>query len=274
MWAESTLNTRRNLWRRLHWWTSSQGIPINADTAALFVLATSVRPQAQLAYTKGLSAVFGKMGLDNQPLCALASALRGIGGAVPEVQARPIVKGVLMSWARQQSPDLLLCAMVAWKTASRWGDAQPLSSIQFIWVASDEVIIDWFQTPKARRRAPFKNSRFSVIRGDLTPEIAALFRSLAPFSKITAMGTDGLDREWAKSEAMRDFTGHSIKRGAASELYRLVALGTQIPLHLIDRIQKHEEVSGERLADVSIRYGADPVLLARVLKTGEVSKYL
>lgn len=275
MWAATTLSQRQDLWRRLHTWASKQGLPINPDVGCLFVVATGVKPQGMLQYTKSLSAVFGKMGINNRPLCSLASAIRSIGGEIPETQATPLSKLLLLEWAREQTSANRLTALVAWKTVSRWGEVATLTSNQFILVTPSEVIIDWFRTPKGRKARPFKPSRFTVIRGEDTKEISDLYLSCAPFERMSSLTTERLDALWAESDRMRGYSGHSIKRGAASELYRLISDGTPIPLNLVDRIQKHEEVGGDnRLNDMSIRYGANPIHLARVLKTGEVTKHL
>ncbi|KAJ9445339.1 hypothetical protein DIPPA_32445 [Diplonema papillatum] len=92
MWASSTSQQRQLLWARLARWAHSNCLPINPDTACLFVLATGVSPQAQLAYTKALSGAFRHIGITNVPLLSLASALRATGAAIPVNQAPPVPK--------------------------------------------------------------------------------------------------------------------------------------------------------------------------------------
>ena len=77
MWAAETSQKRRNLWGRLQGWAAAQHIPVTAEAAALFVLATSVTPQGQLNYAKALSGVFRHLGLERQPLLSLAGTRGG-----------------------------------------------------------------------------------------------------------------------------------------------------------------------------------------------------
>ncbi|KAJ9447092.1 hypothetical protein DIPPA_34610 [Diplonema papillatum] len=274
MWARSTTQERRSLWRRLQAWTTERGLGMNADSACLFVAATGVRPQGQLAYTKALSASFGAMGFENHPLRVLAKALRGGGAAIPENQATPIERRKLVSWARQQQSSVRLAVLVAWKTASRWAEAANLSSVQFLLVTQKEVVVDWFQTPKGRTQDPFKASRFAVIQGPLTAEIAVLYAKCAPFAPLSALTTSALDALWGQSTQMQGYTAHSIKRGAVKHLLPLLTSGKLSP-HLIDRLTKHEEEGGPgTLSRTTLRYAGGDVDLARALETGKVTKHL
>ena len=272
MWARKILEDRQYLWRRLHRWTQQQGVPINANTATLFVMATQVAKSGQLGYAKTLSAIFGRMGWDNQPLRSVVSALRGTGAAVAEDQADPISKELLLRWVQRQEAGVRLAALVAWKTASRWGEASVLRSVQFIAVSAEEVIIDWSQVPKGCRRNPYKPSRFTVVLGDLTGQIAALVKLLTPFDMVTKMTTDALDRTWGADSMMRGYTAHSIKRGAMTVLFKVMASGVDIPEELVDRLAKHSNDKG--MSGMTVRYGGDYCAMARALKTGAVTRYL
>ncbi|KAJ9435999.1 hypothetical protein DIPPA_33287 [Diplonema papillatum] len=207
------------------------------------------------------------MGFENHPLRVLAKALRGGGAAIPENQATPIERRKLVSWARQQQSSVRLAVLVAWKTASRWAEAANLSSVQFLLVTQKEVIVDWFQTPKGRTQDPFKASRFAVIQGPLTAEIAVLYAKCAPFAPLSALTTSALDALWGQSTQMQGYTAHSIKRGAVKHL---------LPSpHLIDRLTKHEEEGGPgTLSRTTLRYAGGDVDLARALETGKVTKHL
>lgn len=273
MWAESTLNDRQNLWRRLHTWTSTRGLPIDAVTATMFCMATGVAPQGQLAYVKTFSAILGKMGLDNSPLLTTASALRASGAAIPNNQDVPIPKQVLLRWAAEQEPSLRLCTFIAWKTASRWGEVWKLNSIQFLLASPEEVIIDWWTTPKARRRDPFRASRFVVIKGHLTDEIASLFQSLQPFTVLCSVTTAQLDALWCSDASMNQYRAHSIKRGATSHLMEKQDEGVVIPGELLDRLTKHEHGT-EKVSPATLRYGANPIATARYLDTAKVTQHL
>ena len=270
MWAKSTTQQRRFLWDRMTRWVHLNGLEVNADSASLFVLATSVSPQGQLTYCKSLSGLFRHLGLANQSLLSLGAALRAAGAAIPQKQALPIPRDVLLGWAVSQSADVRLCALLAWKTASRWSEVQLLRSDQFLIVSANEVIIDWFVTPKGRRADPFRSCRLVVVAGSLVSEIARLFHLLSPFQRLTHLDTCHLDKTWKKE--LPSYTAHSIKRGAISHLLVLLARGVPIQEVLVSRLAKHASESG--LSPMTLRYGGDKIALARALRTGEVTVHL
>ncbi|KAJ9473070.1 hypothetical protein DIPPA_33205 [Diplonema papillatum] len=238
-WASSTVDDRRNMWRRFQAWASGRGLGLNPDVAVLFVVATSVEPQGMLGYSRLLSAVFGHMGVDSKPLKVLASVLRGDGASIPLSQAEGIPRETLISWARRQVPHLRLAAFVAWKTASRWAEVRLLTRPCFVLVSTTEVIIDWGTLPKGRSRNPYCLSKTAVIRGALTEEIAALVRGAGNFSPLTPVTTSQLDGMWAREPRMCRYSAHSIKRGAVDHLVCAKAAGAPFPEHLISRLAKH-----------------------------------
>lgn len=274
LWAASTTQARRNLWYRLQHWCTDNHVPVTPNAAALFVLATGVSPQAQLAYATALSGIFRHFGVDTQPLLSTAAALRAAGGKVPLSQAAPIPKDTLVAWARRQKPDVQLAALLAWKCVARWGEVQKLSRAQFLVVSPEEIIIDWHTTPKGRRANPFTLTKFTVITGDLTGQCAALVTTLTPFTTLTTLTTEGLNARWQVLPVMAPYSAHSIKRGAITHLLRLIAEGTPIPEELVSRVAKHTTPHTTGLTEMTVRYGADPVALARVLRTAEVTRYL
>ena len=278
MWADSTLTARQNLWRRFVQWCEANAMERTADSASLWVLATSTSRQAQLSYAKALSGTMKHSGFDNQPLKSLASALRAAGAAVPLKQASPMLKEDLLMWVDQEGdPHLRLAGLVAWKTCSRWGEVHQLTSAQFILVSPAEVIIDWHQTPKGRRSDPYKPSKLVVVVGDLTSRIAELFAVCAPFQQLTKVDADGVARIWKRMWSGMDwtgpYTGHSVKRGALGHILRAMAAGAQVREELVSRVCKHATLAG--LSNQTIRYGsgtkADLISLARAMETAKVT---
>ena len=272
MWAKTTSAQRQGLWCRMVRWLQHNRLPLSADTAVLFVMATRVSTQAKLTYVKGFQGTIGHMGVPCDSLRSAASVLRAAGGAVPSRQASPIAMQLLVDWGRRQSVDVHLAVLLAWKTASRWGEVVHLSHDQFLVCERDEVVIDWHQTPKGRRRNPFTTSKWTVIRGDLVAEIAGLVRRLRPFTRLCSVDTQALVRRWSKDASMHQYTGHSIKRGALTHLFQAMAQGVVVPEHLVARLAKHKSSQG--LPEMTVRYGADPVAVARALGTGDVTVHL
>ncbi|KAJ9437354.1 hypothetical protein DIPPA_16296 [Diplonema papillatum] len=227
-----------------------------------------------LSYTKSLSGIFRHLGICNQSLLSLAAALRAVGAAIPCQQAMPMEKHILVAWAFSQSPRLCLAALIAWKTASRWTEVSNLSSANFLLVKRDEVVIDWFTIPKGRRAMPFTHSRWVVIKGDLTEAIFLLLTSLPPFQRLTSWTTTKLVGVWRRSPQLSLYSAHSIKRGALTYLFKKVAAGHLIPEVLLSRLAKHKVKEVEGLAEVTLRYGGDPLAMARALRTDKVTALL
>ncbi|KAJ9437536.1 hypothetical protein DIPPA_23747 [Diplonema papillatum] len=119
---------------------------------------------------------------------------------------------------------------------------------------------------------PFTPSRWTVIKGDWTQAIYVLLKSLLPFQKLTTWTTAMLIAEWRKSPNMVGYTAHSIKRGAVTHLFRKADEGEQFPVVLISRLAKHK--APEQIADTTLRYGGDPVAMARLLATATVTSLL
>ena len=270
LWATSTLTSRQSLWKRLVLWCRENHLEISPDNATLFVMATGVTNQGKLAYAKGLSGTFLHLGEENRPLKSLAANLRAVGGAIPVRQALPLPRSTVLQYASTLTcPRLKLCVLIAWKTASRWGEVRQLRSTSFLNVTEFEVVVDWFDLPKGRRADPFSPSRFTVIVGAQTAEIARLFHLLHPFSQLCETTTSQLDVLWKETTLMRPFTAHSIKRGAVTLLVQLRSQGYPLDEAMISRVAKYGSQGG--FAKSTLRYGADPLDLARTLGTEKIT---
>jgi integrase len=266
-----TGHMRRQLVQRCQRWAAIYNLPMTADTAVLFVMATRASTQAKLTYAKAMSAISRYFQWEQRPLLTLISALRSAGAQIPTRQATPITKQVLLAWAARQSPDVQITAMVAWKTASRWTEAAALTRANFISVSDQEVVVDWRTIPKGRRANPFAESRWTVIVGSLTKNIAQRLRHL-PAGPLTTLTASSLDRRWAATAAMASYTAHSIKRGALTVLLQMAAQG-RLNLRYVGLVAKHTAAVPE-LAAVTIRYGADPIALARALGSSRATALL
>jgi len=105
MWSPTTLQGRQRLWKRLVQWLERERLPLTGDNAALFITATGASPQGKLQYAKSLSAVFGKLKMDQRALLALAASLRAAGAAVPIAQARPMTKTQMKQFIARESGE-------------------------------------------------------------------------------------------------------------------------------------------------------------------------
>lgn len=270
IWVSDSMKRRSQLLRRLANWCLRENLPVTPESAVLFVTATGITVQGQHSYAKTLSGTLRHLGFNTQPLLTFATALRAQGAAVPLHQAKPITRDLLLSWAFQQPRDVLLACMIAWKTASRWKEVVELKKQNIIWSTCKEVIIDWSTIPKGRRANPYQASKFTVITGDLTTSIHAALSNLKD-KQLCAVSTSELDHLWSGDGKMAGYSAHSIKRGALTHLMER-AVAAQLDPVKISLLAKHQHVNV--LAQNTIRYGANPVALARLLGTADATKLL
>jgi integrase len=278
IWADNTWNQRQHLWSRFQLYCKREELVTNATSAVIFVLACNgAEVQGQLNYAKTLASVFRHLGLDNRELVTMAKSLEGAGGTVPQHQAERVTKERLWLWAGLPGIEVAvkIAVMLAWKTASRWDEISNLTASHFIKIATEEIIIDWDRLPKGRRNNPYKPSRFTVVVGANTEELCnLLLDNLDHTGKqiLCSLTTSALDNRWRRSELMAGFSAHSIKRGALSELIDQASQDSTIDAVKISLLAKHEHVY--TLAASTIRYGADPIAMARLMGTQHVTKLL
>lgn len=276
MWAASTMANRRRIFRRWELWCRDNGLPMTDESAMFFVLAIpELQPQGRLQYMKELSGMMRHLGLQQQQLLTVSSALRAHGAAIPLKQAAPLPRDVLLNYLPQVShPGLRLALMVAWKTASRWGDVVGLTiADNFILVSDESVVIHWQTLPKGWKKDPFRPSMMTVIEGPLTHEIAMLARQVPQQRPFCPWTTEKLDTEWTRHPTMNPFTAHSIKHGAAQHLVAQAATHGNVEPQIISVLLKHK-LSYELLANMSVRYIGPTVELARLMGTQRATRLL
>ncbi len=273
-WAQSTLTQRQHLWHRYRaWCTRERQAPSSPESAVLFILATRQSPQTMLTYGKIMSAIFGRMGWPRLDISNLLASLRLQGAEVPIHQAVPIPRQTLETWARSQpNMTVRICCFLAWKTASRWDDVSGLQRHNFILCTPTEIIIDWSTVPKGRRRNPYKPSKYTVVVGRLTNEIAAHVWTMNARETLCPKTTSAIDTAWKSDPMMAQFTCHSIKRGALTHLIELGSTCPEIDPTRISLLAKHEHIYD--LAAGTIRYSANPIATARLLRTQDVTRLL
>ncbi|KAJ9437490.1 hypothetical protein DIPPA_09106 [Diplonema papillatum] len=134
------------------------------------------------------------------------------------------------------------------------------------------LVVDWNTLPKGRRGNPFCRSKVVAIRGPLTREIAELLRGLGNFQQLCPLSTDQFSRLLGADNATKLYSAHSVKRGAIDHLMNMKAAGAPFALQLISRLAKHTNDADPTVANMTVRYTSDPVALARVLQTGDVTR--
>ena len=278
MWADSTMQSRQRLVKRWMAWAHQNRLPLNDESATLWVLAVpNLQPQGQLQYAKELAATFKHLGWERHELQTLAAALRAQGAAIPLHQAAALPKDKLVQWLSTISdqPMLQLAAMLAWKSASRWGEVSLLTLDNFVEITPEQVIVSWDVLPKTAKRNPYTPSMYTVIRGPWTSEIARLLGQVrnpkVPFCPLT---TAALDHLWRRDATMLEYSAHSFKSGALAHLtHSIVQQNLQIAPHEISVLMKHK-LSYDLLGGSTLRYGRQPKEMALLLGTQRVTTLL
>jgi hypothetical protein len=274
------MGQRRQLVERWLHFTTSNGLEMSDESAVLFILAVpELSVQTQLAYAKAMSGTFRHLGWERQELLTLCTALRAHGAEIPARQAYSVPKNEMLQLAAyfRQQRQLMeeLTVLIAWKSASRWGEVARLEVRDFLLVTPQEVIIAWGTLPKGRRSNPFKPSMFTVIVGDLTERIASLIGSAPreqPFCPIDTQALDAMTRRLPPP--LSQITGHSFKKGAATHVVEMVATtGVQMDPRKLSLLLKHE-LTADLISASTLRYPQAGVGLARWLGTAEVTVLL
>jgi hypothetical protein len=276
MWAATTFHDRRLLIERWFRWCVHYKQEPTAQSAVMFVMSIrNLKVQGQLAYAKAMSGTFKQLGWERQDLLSLATALRAQGGAIPYSQAKPLLKADLIWWLdRMTDPMLRLTTMVCWKTASRWGEMTLLTTENFIVVTPEEVIVSWSTLPKGRKADPYTPSMYTVIRGPWTAEIARHLKSIKHQRPFCPWSTEQLDYELSRIDRLKEYSGHSFKRGAATHVVNEVYT-KQIEFRPTELsiLLKHK-ITYDLLSSSDLRYPEAGPNLARILGTQNLTRLL
>lgn len=270
-WAQSTLRNRGGLLQRLLVWSEKEGLDaLDAETAVLFVSATSTNLQGQLGYAKQLSALFLSLSLDRGALLTMAQTLRASGAAIPRGQAEPMAGEELRACAADAEANgqirLAFGLRLAWATVSRWGEVWQLQASALLHFGplrvdgrtEDAVVIDWWTGTKSSAADPFRPSRYVVVVGAAAGDLLRLLRLLGGTwagDLVPDCSTETLTREFARCGA-KHLSGHSVKRGAFLHLLRRI---NSLPPErrpgdvVVARTLKHAHPGD--LAPTTVRYG-------------------
>ena len=272
MWADSTWNDRRRLWKRYAEFLSKKlgrevSNTIDPESAMMFLESLNVSIQAKRKYVKTLLALHKSMtGETLQELKNYSEGLLGQGAAEPQHQAQAMKKHDLDYFMMGQPPHLRWPLFLAWKTASRWDEISQLTGASFLKIEPDEIVIQWGRKTKTSRKDPFRATGFTVIHH--SAPMTKLCEYLSQFSDaepITDIATATLNRIFKRFPTMRRYSAHSIKRGAVDILIEAAAEGKVDP-RLIPLLSKHKD-DLMNFPSSTLRYTSNKVALAKMLKT-------
>jgi integrase len=172
------------------------------------------------------------------------------------------------------SPKLQAGVLLAWKTASRWGDLQCLKKEHIVLASSRRIIIRWREL-KTTRHDQSKQCLWTVVDDDDPMRMLPIVRriqSLRPHQFIVDTTTAELDR--ILTELQVPWRAHSFKRGAVDHLFKAAAASPDDRIKkLIPRLAKHSDPLQD-LPSVTIGYATDDTSIALALETQHVTRLL
>jgi hypothetical protein len=140
-----------------------------------------------------------------------------------------------------------------------------LTRQHIVQLTATQVVIEW-QNTKTTSPSDFRAWRWTVIHdvASMLWLVTAL-RPLAPTASIVTIPTDQLVALLSHSFPSKDYTAHSLKRGAIDHLVRQAVQG-RLEVSLIPLLAKHQDPSHQFPA-TTLRYVSDKVSLALMMGT-------
>lgn len=287
LWKDTVWSKRRQLVQRWMLFCQARNLQLDEQSVLLWIFSIrDLAPQGQLQYVKEMSGTFLRLGRPRQDLLTAQTALHAQGASIPADQAMPIPKDHVKDMMQCLSPSrehrcLTLAIMVAWKTGSRWGEVSLLTRKHFIHVAPNQVIIAWGDLPKGANKNFFTPHMYTVIEGDWTGAIAQLVRELpllgvardAPFCPWSTKKFDERIKRDPFPFHLRQYTGHSFKKGASTHITRLASQGADVKPHELSILMKHS-IQFDLLSSSDLRYPEAGPDMARWLGTQRLTRLL
>jgi hypothetical protein len=201
---------------------------------------------------------------------AYMNGLRTSGANLPSKQAFPMTKLMLLRLlgGLRLATDRA-AAIIAWKTASRWGDVQTLTRNNVFRLSPEEIGIDWKGQTKTTREDPHRPDRYVLIKGDLTRALYDILQGMTGTQRLTIMSTADITKHLRRVDLR--LSAHSFKHGAAILLTRAAVEGKFRP-ETVSIMLKHKLMA--HLAPKTIRYVQDPATLARLHQTDKATECL
>lgn len=187
LWADSTLENRRQLWERFLSFTTERKFPIQhqqeMDWAIVMFLEhlkrenTDLKPSSVLTYAKTLAAIASRLTMMVPITRMYMSGLRATGALIPQEQAPPLpFKPHLLRLAKQaleytsranhnlMNERLYTLLFIMVKTASRFDEVQRLLRTQLKPLNEFELMIDWSDRTKSTRSDPNRPDTKVILR--------------------------------------------------------------------------------------------------------------
>lgn len=304
IWQDSTLGQRASLFQQFQVWSTIHGLPTEENWSAdLFVAGLpKAKASSQHQYLKELSLILSMI-RNNNTTRLLIKSFASNGGLIAQNQAPPMTKAQMLTFAAKH-PSQKLPLYLAWKAVLRWDDVKTnLTIANFLKITASEIVIDFGEKSKTGRHQPYTPSRFVVIEGDLTKEIAQMLSQYTssvkkvrilrkdprPGSKtstasntFTTWTTSKFEQELSKIFPNQGLRAHSPKAGALAHLMNNVP-ADEMDLKIFEIVAKHNTKYDKKINPTTVRYLCRPkqaegklamISLARQLGTQKLTKYL
>ncbi len=292
MLAQSTWYHRANLLNHLYQFLtlprSRPELPLEIRIC-LFILKERAHCQAstKLGYAKNFRAMANAIGMQEHPtLNMLIKALSSLAASAPIRQAQLATEFQLASMScrallEDNNAALAHSIYLCTKTCSRWGDLVNLTKENFIINHQDlepnEILVLWGTKVKTSRFRPFKATGFTIVREEKCPQqmtnMKEYIRKLKKDQKFCPKNTDQMLRWMKKKKETSNLTCHSFKRTGLDILAAAVVRGELQPT-LLPLMAKHQDKNLQYIPESTIRYIANKVALAKILKTQEATRLL
>lgn len=292
MLADSTWYHRANLLNHLYQFLttprSRPELPLEIRIC-LFVLKERAHCQAstKLGYAKNFRAMANAIGMTEHPtLNMLIKALSSLAASAPIRQAQLATVEQLAAMScrallDEKNPALAHSIYLCTKTCSRWGDLVNLTKENFIInhpdLEENEILVLWGTKIKTSRFRPFKATGFTVVREEKCPvqmaNMKEYIRKMKKDQKFCPKSTDQMLKWLKKKKDTANLSCHSFKRTGLDILAAAVVRGELQPT-LLPLMAKHQDKNLQYIPESTIRYIANKVALAKILKTQEATRLL
>ena len=275
--AASTKKNRDRIMERFTEFCHRRQVKCEVNSIHLFLAETAVKARSQITYASSLKARV----VPKDQLNAYLAALRRRAAQDPVAQAKPV------TWAQVQMAMGLLSHIdalglyLAWKTVARMDDIGQLQRESMLprnpLSLSATLTVHWNHT-KTAALDPWQPQLFVVVgrphpslaRPNFVPVLAENVRKCPRGPFLNPGSTKNIIAALKKVDPQ--LSGHSVKRGAATELMQRAAEG-KFPVNLVQLVAGH--VSRQPMVSSStLRYVHDPTLVADALNSMEATQWL
>lgn len=267
--SKRVAHSRNLLMIRYREFCRARCLVMNQETMLMFVVTTRTNARSKLTYITSLMARLQPPTL----LSRVRRALRRQAAVEPLVQARPASWQLIEQCMNNLPPREKIALYLGWRTASRMDEIVHLNRSHIQLISLTSIIIYWGATTKTSQEDPFLPWLYVEVGPPIAPgRRSYMGDAVRVLNQLSS--NEVLVQHHALIEAQLErhgLTGHSIKRGAVTELLQRAAEGKFQP-QLVPLVAKH--ATEAILPRSTLRYAANPTSVARILHTVDATAWL